>query len=268
MTTATAETAKPASILVASRGKKVTGKPTSGIFTLVGLPKSAKSTLAASFPDSYVFMLEKNGGDRLSGRIHDINTLAEFRDAYRAVLAEPSIKTIVIDTIDVLSEWFADEIAQSRGMGSITERKAGVDGFELWGEYAKRFEALIASLKTCGKLAIVVAHCKDPKLDEKNSVLIPAGINIYGKASALLAAESDLIGYAYKKQVGAGTEYYLTFQGGPLGIWGSRVDEVNDKTVRLDRRDPHGSFAALFGETTAPATEPVGQTTATKKGRK
>src|SRR5438034_203046 len=45
--------------LVESRAKLKEGMPTEGLFVLVGLPKSAKTTLAASFPGSYVLELEK-----------------------------------------------------------------------------------------------------------------------------------------------------------------------------------------------------------------
>ena len=46
--------------------------------------------------------------------------------------------------------------------------------------------------------------------------------------------------------MGRGTEYFLTFQGGPLGNWGSRIDELNDKTLRLPKADPYSAFAAAF----------------------
>ena len=33
---------------------------------------------------------------------------------------------------------------------------------------------------------------------------------------------------------------------GPLGNWGSRIDELNDKTLRLPKADPYSAFAAAF----------------------
>ena len=240
--------AAPTRTLVAPRDKKFTGMPTSGLFVLVGLPKSAKTTLIASAPNSYVLECEAGGADRVDGRIEDVADLQNFREAFKAAVETPEVKIIGVDTIDVVSEWWATEIAKSHGLEAITERRAGVDGFELWGEYGKRVEGFIAATKGCGKLVVVAAHCKDPKLDEKNNVIIPAGINVYGKAASLLASQADLIGYTYKKQVGAATEYFLTFRGGPLGIWGSRVEELNDKTIRLDRKNPWGSLTAVFDQ--------------------
>lgn len=232
--------------LVPWRNKKKSGLPTEGLAIFVGQPKSGKTTFAASFPDSYVLELETIGGDRVAGRIDDVSNSQEFRAKLQACINDPQIKTIVIDTLDVLSDWIEDEVANARGLQTITERKAGVDGFELWGEYRRRIEALIAYLKTCKKLVILIAHCREPKLDSTGSPVTPAGINMPGKSGSFIAAQADLIGFSYKKPLGNGTAYFITFQGGPLGTWGSRIDELNDKTIQLPRENPYSAFEAVF----------------------
>jgi len=245
MTTET-KTAPAPGQLVQARGKRKTGQPTEGIMVLVGQPKSGKTTLAASFPDSYMLELEPGGGDRVEGRIHDLGTLGEFREVLKAAVAEPSVKTIIVDSVDVLSDWLEDEIAKARGLDTISQRKQGVDGFELWGEYRQRIEGLIGFLKDSKKLVILIAHCKEPKLDAGGNLVSPAGINMPGKAGAFLAAQADMIGYCFKKPLGSGTAYFCTFQGGPLGMWGSRVDELNDQTLQLPREKPYSAFEAVF----------------------
>jgi hypothetical protein len=72
------------------------------------------------------------------------------------------------------------------------------------------------------------------------------------QAGAFIAAQADMIGYVFKKPLGSGTAYYVTFQGGPLGTWGSRVDELNDKTIMLPRENPYSAFEAVFKPTTPP----------------
>jgi len=238
--------APPGPALVPARPKMKKGEPKEGLMILVGQPKSGKTSLAASFPDSYVLELEPGGGDRVAGRIHDITNLSQFRDVLKTAVAEPSIKTVVVDSVDVLSDWMEEEIARSRGLETITERKQGVDGFELWGEYRRRIEALVGFLKAAKKLIILIAHCKEPKLDAGGNLVSPAGINMPGKAGSFLAAQADMIGYVYKKPLGSGTAYFVTFQGGPLGTWGSRVDELNDKTLVLPRDVPYTAFEAVF----------------------
>ncbi|OGS32962.1 MAG: hypothetical protein A2218_10270 [Elusimicrobia bacterium RIFOXYA2_FULL_53_38] len=257
MTEQKANTAVPQ--LVPPRAKLKSGQPSEGLMVVVGQPKSGKTTFSASFPGSYVLELEPGGGDRISGRIHDLTNVVEFKEALKAALKDPSIKVVVIDSLDVLSNWMEDEVAKARGLESITERKAGVDGFELWGEYRTRVEGLVAYLKASKKLIILIAHCREAKLDAAGNLVSPAGLNVPGKAGSYIAAQADMIGYAYKKPLGSGTAYFVTFQGGPLGMWGSRIDELNDKTLQLPRENPYSAFEAVF------KSEPVTKATGGKK---
>jgi hypothetical protein len=270
MTTATADktTAAP-SILVQPREKKKQGMLTSGIITLVGLEKSGKSELMAS-SGAYVIELDAGDADHIGGRIHDIaerrdaegnvveSRLDVFRQVFRTVLADPSITKIGIDTFGTFVKWQAQEIAEKAGLKSITDRKEGVNGYALWDELNNRVEAFINTMRASGKLFILSAHCKAPELDDEKRVVIPAGIDSYNKPGNMLARRSDLIGYAYKKEVAGKTEYRLTFQGGPLGAWGSRVESLNDKTVTLKKDNPWGSLlAAAEGGETASAEKPA-----------
>ena len=233
-------------ILAPARGKKLTGMPTEGLIVLVGLPKAGKTHFVASFPDSVILELEKGGGDRVAGRIQDVKTLQEFREYFKAAIDDPEIKVIGVDTVDRFNDLIEDDIAQARGLSTISERKAGVDGFELWGEHRQRITGFVEACKNCGKLVVVLAHCRDPKLSTDGSVMIPSGVNMPGKSGPYLAAQADAIGYHYKKQIGGQTQYFLTFQGGPLGTWGSRIEELEDKTIQLSKSDPYGSFASIF----------------------
>lgn len=270
MTTETQD--PPVTKLVATRRRTKTGIPTEGLLVFIGYPKAGKSTLAAAFPDSYVLELERGGGDRIDGRIHDIQTLEEFRGAIAAAIEDQSIRTIVIDTVDEWGEWTETDIAHSFGLSNILERKAGVDGFELWGEYGRRVKALVDFMKASGKLFLVLAHCKDPKMDDTGKLITPAGMNLRGKGGNYIASHADAIGNVFKRQVGDRTRHYLTFQGGPLGHWGSRIEELNDKTIELNPKNPYASFAAAFetaevpaGEAARPTTTMNGNTTKRRK---
>ena len=282
MTTATQET-PPASILVAPRTKKKSGMLTAGIVVIVGLEKSGKSDLMAS-SGAYVIELDAGDADHIDGRIHDIvaerddegnvtkSALNVFRAVYGAALKDPSITKIGIDTYGTFVKWQAQEIAEAAGLKSMTDRKEGVNGYALWDELNGRVEAFINSMRTSGKLFIISAHCKAPELDDEKRVVIPAGIDSYKKPGEMLARRADLIGYAFKKEVAGKTEYRLTFQGGPLGAWGSRVDTLNDKTIKLQKDGSWASLvAAAEGSTTAaaaPAEETTDKTEPKKAGRR
>ena len=256
--------------LVKSRTAPKTGLPTEGLFILVGHPKSGKTTLAASFPDSYVLELEEGGGDRVNGRIHDIDNLNDFRLALAAAISEPSIKTVVIDSIDVMSDWLEDEIAKQHGLDTISQRKEGVNSFAVWDDFKKRIEGMVDYFKKSGKLIILIAHCRAPKTDDNGAVVTPAGINVPGKAGGFLAAQADMIGFSYKKALGSGTAFFLTFRGGPLGMWGSRVAELENQVLTLDRKNPYAAFAAVFakGKGNANGGKPAANKLVSKKKSK
>jgi hypothetical protein len=268
MTTATAEKGAAApSILVQPRAKKYTGMLKTGLVVICGLEKSAKSSIAISAPNSYMLELDAGDADHLEGRIHDIrpeldadgnitkSALNVFRTVYAAALKDPSIDVIGIDTFGTFIDWQAQEIAEQAGLKSIMERKKEVNGYALWDELNTRTEKFVESVKNSGKMVIVNAHCKAPELDEEKKVVIPMGVDTYKGPGAILGRRADLIGYAYKKPVGGVTEYRLTFGGGPLGSWGSRVDALNDKEIRLPKENPWGAIvaAAEGNMTQAPA---------------
>lgn len=235
--------------LVEYRPPLAVGLPTKGVFVLAGPPKTAKTTFAASFPDAYVLECEPGGGDRIAGRIHDISNLAEFREAFKAAIEAPDVKTIVVDTLDFVADWIDREIAQEAQLDSIRDTKKGVNGFELWKEFMARIQGLIGYAKESGKLVIFIAHYKPPKTNQDGAVVNAASIELTGqKAANYVLGQADIIGFA-SRRVGAGSrsEFYIDFQGGPLATIGSRVRELNDKRIGpIPEDNPYAAFSAVF----------------------
>jgi hypothetical protein len=249
---------------------KVTGMPTSGLMLVVGHPKSGKTWFASSAPDSLTIELEENGADRVAwGRIQEIHcaeegALDQFGQVMEAVMAEPGIKTVVIDSVDQWAKLIQDDIAKKAGVPYIGAPKPGVDSRSLWGEFAQRVHTITDALKSCGKLVILIAHCKPPEKDEAGRVTTPAGINVSGKGGAYIAAQAEMIGFVGVRVVANKAQHYITFKSASdLAIWRSRVDELHEKEIVLDKTNPWGSFAAAFGQ--SKATEAAG---AAKGGKK
>jgi len=242
--------------LAPPRGKLKTGMPTDGLWILAGLPKAGKTSLSASIPNSILLELERGGADRIDGWVQEIPDIATFRQAVVAAVEEPSIKALVIDSLDVISDWLEAEVAEKYELESISERKEGVNGFAVWKELRGKFEKLIGYLKTSGKLAVLVAHSKEPRIDADGKVVVPAGIQVPGKLGSYIAAEADAIGHCYKKQVGNATQYFVSFQGGPLGTYGSRIPELEDKTIPLPKTNQWAAIQAA-AEAKPPVAEPA-----------
>jgi len=248
-----AQTAQPPQEfkLVPPRPKPKTGIPTDGVWIIVGLPKGGKTTLAASIPGCVLLELERGGADRIDGWVQDIPDLETFRLALKAAVENPAVKAVAIDSIDIFNDWAEMEIAEKFGLDNISERKEGVNSFEVWKMLRTRYEGLISYLKRSKKLALLVAHSKEVKIDDGGKVVIPAGISIPGKLGSYIAAEADAIGNVFKKQVGSVTVYYLSFQGGSLGVYGSRIPELEDKVIALPRANQWAAVEAIF-KTPAP----------------
>lgn len=232
---------------------KVTGMPKSGIILLTGHPKSGKSWLGASAPNSLVVELEEGGGDRIPfGRIQDISgegLLDQFDQAMEAAMEAKDIDTVVIDTVDQLGLLYQADIASKAGIEYIGKPKSGVDSRALWGEFSARMHLLTDNLRSCGKLAVLIAHSKPPEKDEAGRVISPAGINISGKSGQYIASHADAIGNVGVRVVAGRAQHYITFKSASdLSIWRSRIEEFHDREFILDKRDPWGSFVSqAFG---------------------
>lgn len=274
MNTATAASPGTARALVGYRDQpKASGLPTSGLFLVVGHPKSGKTTFAASFPDSYVLELEPRRADRiLRGRIDDqIQDLDTFGEVLQKAIEAEDIKTIVIDTVDHLAKWMQDDIAKAAGVEFLGKAEKGVDNRALWGEFAQRVHGLTDYLKESGKLIILVAHCKLPEKDDQGRVIVPAGINISGKGGSYIAAQAEMIGFVGVKTLNGKAQHFLSFKAPTdLAIWRSGIDELHDQEILLDKANPYGSFAAMFGASNgsakaAPTLKPAASKTPAKR---
>jgi len=236
-------------------GPKVVGIPKSGLFTLIGDTKSGKTWFGSSFPKSYVLELEKKRGDRIPfGRIHEVDNFVDFGDVLQLAIAAPDIDTIVIDSVDQLANWIAEDIAKAAGVEFIGKPKQGVDSRALWGEFAIRVRGLVDFLKDSGKLVIFIAHRRVAKEDIEGKVIKPAGINVSGQGGDYIAQQSEIIGYMDARVFNKKTFVYLSFKGeSQRAIWRSGIEELQDQEILIRKDAPYESFAELFVK--APAKE-------------
>lgn len=235
----------------------MTGIPTQGIMLLIGDSKSGKTFFGASFPDSIVVEMERGRADRISNaRVQDVNSLAEFGEAMELIMAEPSIRTVVIDSVDSLATWMAEDIARAAGIPFLGKVQKGVDNQSLWGDFAVNVRAMIDWWKETDKLFILIAHRRPANIDREGVVTKPAGINVAGKGGDYIAQQAEMIGYMGVRVLSGKAQHFLTFKGeSDRAIWRSGVDELHDKEIIITKQDPYGCFASLFKK--APAPLPV-----------
>lgn len=252
---------------VPPRGVLKTGFPTEGYWLLTGLAKAGKTTFISSIPGAYILELEDGGADRVSGWIQDVRSLGEFRQALGYGFTNPDVKVIVIDTLDLVLKYLGIESANKFGLESLSEKREGVNGFAVWDDLFSKVDRMTEKFKKCGKLVILVAHFKEPKLDGEGKLVISQSIDApSSKISSHICAHADVIGVASKKRIGDKSQYSLRFHGdGVVGAYGSRVPELEDKTVILPRTKQWDSVRALFD---APPKDPAKEVEAEAKMKK
>lgn len=252
------------------RDSKEKGMPATGYGILAGPTKGGKTTLMADFPGAVILELDKGDADHVPGRILDVDDVRDaagalavagedaegrpvyktklwvFRQTFKAQVADPSVKVIGIDMLNTLASWFADEVAQSHGVEHINTREKGVDGRAMWGEFKVKMERFIAYVKGCGKFVVFGSHLRPPDKDDAGKVIAPAKLDVAGSSADFIARQAKFIGYCYKEERGSAQAYYVSFRGGPLAELGSRIKELNDKTLVLPAENPYSAILAAL----------------------
>lgn len=225
------------------------GVPASGLLTFIGDSKVGKSSFGASFPNSVLLSMEKKRTDRISyGRIQPISDLSEFGEALELCFEDDSVKTIILDTVDIYQGWIKESIAAEHGTATFGKPGPGVDTRAQWADYADRIRASVDFWKSSDtKLMVVLAHRRAATVDGDGRILKPAGTNVQGSSADYLIQQSEAVGFMGTRSVSGVAQHYLSFKAtSETGVWRSGIDELSDKEVILSKSDPYGSFASLF----------------------
>lgn len=217
---------------------------------IAGLPKTGKTTLAATIPDSLILDLE-DGCRYITCRHVTLNTLADFKDVtkqlieYKEKEGKPMIKRLVIDSItrlELLLEKPALDIAKQRFSkekdGSGTD-VTSLDLLPFGAGYNIRKELMINTLNylrgTCETL-VIISHIIEKKM-MKNGVEEQVEANykcldMKGSMGAYLAQDSDAIGMVYTN--GETGVSGLSFKSGEdYRVSGCRIKECAGKDIDI-----------------------------------
>ncbi len=146
---------------------------------LVGNAGSGKSTLAARFPSPCFLSLDKNLRGPAAVMLSEGKTDISYEDAFDVddqgkpvpeamryqrfcsiltkVLADPSVKTVVIDNTTILSDYIIAEVLRQNGRKAMEMRD--------WGAYLGAWKFIVAQLRQCGKNVIIITHERVEKDD-------------------------------------------------------------------------------------------------------
>jgi hypothetical protein len=226
----------------------LSGMPTDLSLLVFGPPKVGKTTFGADWPNSLLLSCEPGGAKYVKGRIMDINSLQELREAWVLINANPTYcETVIIDTLDRVAMWVEEEVCKECGIRTILASPKGERHGEQWGLYAERMLTLLAGWKALGKKLIILAHTKQAQMDGNGLVITPKTINLYGATAAKVVAIMDNIGHLFVRQTATGgIERVLSFTPELAVEAGSRHPSLNNQMVVLPYGGGYETVAALF----------------------
>ena len=166
-----------------------------GIVAMVyGSPGSGKSTLACSAPNAV--MIDTDGGVMRINGAHQIPTLQvtkweEIVEAMKEVKNEPSIETVVIDTVGKMLAFMEEFIKRTASGKRIEVNRDGSLSLKGYGKRKQMFIDFIKGITTLGKNVIFVGHDKEESRGDETVIRPEVG----GSSTNDLMKELDLVGY-------------------------------------------------------------------------
>lgn len=170
-----------------------------------GPPKIGKTTLSNNFPGAWFIATEK-GQDFIECREPTVITCwGDFLTLGTAIIdqkithfgdGEP-IQTIVIDTIDRLFKMCNDEICHGLGVEDLGEMSHGKG----WGRLTAEFETVMNKVRNWPWTLICISHARQKEFKTKAIKVDRWEPSIGAAGYRWCQAMSDLIGYAYTKEI-------------------------------------------------------------------
>lgn len=208
---------------------------------LYGPPKIGKTTLVAGLDNALLVDIDKGGSSYVSALKVQVNTLNEFRNLIIALRAEPNkYKFGILDTVTIL-----EDISQEHALNLYRKTPMGAKfGLRADGTYEykdiltlangagyfwlrKAFFELVENFDNCFEYKIYIGHLKDKQIDETSNSVIAANVDLTGKIKQLMCANSDSVGYVYRK----GNETYISFVSTGDMICGSRSPHLRNQDI-------------------------------------
>ena len=224
---------------------------------LYGKPKTGKTTIVAAIPNNLIIDLE--GGseyiDALAVQARTIDDLSNIAKAIRAKISETGkfpYDHITIDSGTVLEDiakQYALKLYQATPMAKdkLTGKIYNDDILKLpkgGGYYYLReaFDTIVSMFRELCKNFILICHCKDSLIDKDGREMSEMGVDLSGKLSRLVAANSDAIGLVYR----SGKKTYINFNGGSDSIVEARAPHLRGQEILISEADDENKVAVHY----------------------
>jgi hypothetical protein len=195
-------------------------------------PKTGKTTAFAGLDNNLLIDLE-NGADYVEAMKLKVNSLKELYDAGKAIKeAGKPYKYITIDTVTALEEMImplAVKLYKNTSMGknydgdNVLSLPNGAGYLYI----RQAFFQVLDFIDTLAPHIILSGHIKDKQVDDKGEMVMSANIDLTGKIKSLICANSDAIGYMYRR----GNETVLSFKTNEEVTCGARPEHLRNEEI-------------------------------------
>ena len=210
-------------------------------------PKVGKTELLAGLENCLIIDLE-NGTDYVSAMKIKASSIKDIKTIGKAILeANKPYKYIAIDTITALEEMcipFAEQLYSNTPMGKnwFTKGKAEYGSILNMPQGAgypylrEAFNKVIDYIKTLAPHVILVGHVKDTVIDKNGTDVNALELDLTGKIKRITCANSDAIGYLYRK----GNQNILSFRTTDDIACGARPTHLRNQEVVISEMTDKG----------------------------
>jgi hypothetical protein len=195
-------------------------------------PKTGKTTAFAGLDNNLLIDLE-NGADYVEAMKLKVNSLKELYDAGKAIKeAGKPYKYVTIDTVTALEEMImplAVKLYKNTSMGknydgdNVLSLPNGAGYLYI----RQAFFQVLDFIDTLAPHIILSGHIKDKQVDDKGEMVMSANIDLTGKIKSLICANSDAIGYMYRKD----NKTILSFKTNEEVTCGARPEHLRNEEI-------------------------------------
>lgn len=197
-------------------------------------PKTGKTTVCAALEENLILDLE-DGADYVEALKVKISSLDELREVGKKIKAAGyPYKYITVDTVTALEDMIkplALKLYRDTAMGS---KFTGDDVLKLpngagYLYIRQAFFQVLDYIDTLAEYIILSGHIKDKQVDDSGEMVMAANIDLTGKIKSLLCANSDAIGYVFRRD----NQTIISFKTCEEVTCGARPEHLKNQEIVL-----------------------------------
>ena len=197
-------------------------------------PKTGKTTAFAGLEDNLIIDLE-DGTDYVEALKVKANSLADLRVIGEAIKAAGKpYKYVTVDTVTALEEMVGELAVKLYKQTAMGAKYTGTNILTLpngagYLYVRQAFFQVLDYIDTFAEHIILSGHIKDKQVDDKGEMVMAANIDLTGKIKSLICANSDAIGYMFRR----GNETMISFKSNDDVTCGARPEHLRNQEIAL-----------------------------------